>query len=351
MSKPTEKTALVGGAEEKTAQEKFHTAGSILVLIVVAVTKTQLTAFLFSYSHVPTAYSLYSCVVTSLLIVPFFLAGLSPFQYPTMKMARVFTLIVVFTSLDLAFTNIALSEVSTALQQCIASSNAFWCIMIETALTRKWQHPVVYLTVSLVVLGAVLASLGSVTKISAYGVIAAVVAVLASACKYVFTHSAFREFKGEMGALSLLFWVDLLIAPIYLAWTLINGELQTFFEEDLAHDGPLFWQVTGTAALGGVRALTQYLVLNFVTATSLGTANLVQQSLNIFISIPIQHIQVTPYLASGIVVVLIFSGFYTYIKSNKPFLAWIDEKLGWTPDNTGVSAQDQGQRVFGLGAA
>jgi hypothetical protein len=126
---------------------------------------------------------------------------------------------------------------------------------------------------------------------------------------------------------------------------------RTFFEEDLAHDGPLFWQVTGTAALGGVRALTQYLVLNFVTATSLGTANLVQQSLNIFISIPIQHIQVTPYLASGIVVVLIFSGFYTYIKSNKPFLAWIDEKLGWTPDNTGVSAQDQGQRVFGLGAA
>jgi len=334
---PTENTSLVGGKggpeDEKTPAEKMQTAGSIVFLVAVAVLKTQLTAFLFSSSNFPTAYSLWSCVVTDLLLVPFFVTGVTPFCWPTRDMAKVLTLIIIFTASDLAFTNIALANISTALQQCIASTNPFWTLMIETVLYRRCQHPVVYATVILVVIGTVFSTLGSITNLNVFGLISAVVAVLSSACKYVFTHTAFREFKKEMNSFSLLFWVDLLITPIYLVWTLISGELVLLFE-DMFSTQAQFWQSTLTAALGGVRAVSQYFVLALVTATSMSTANMTTQVLNILISIPIQHTNVTPFLVIGICVTICSSVFYAFIKAHKPFLPWFDETLGCAPKPT-----------------
>ena len=72
-------------------------------------------------------------------------------------MAGTLLTIVFFTAFDLAFTNIALARISTALQQCIAATNPFWTIMLETALYQRFQHPVTYLTVALLVVGAGLA--------------------------------------------------------------------------------------------------------------------------------------------------------------------------------------------------
>lgn len=333
-SPSTEKSTLMGKGdrdeEEPSAKQRLQTTASIAALIVIAVTKTQVTAYLFSYSKVPTAYSLWSCIVTCLLLVPCFALKLSPFAWPTAAMTRVLTLIVVFTAVDLGFTNIALANISTALQQCIASTNPFWTLMIETALYRKCQHRLVYATVATIVLGAVLASVGSVTRTSTYGVAAACMAVLSSASKYVFTHSAFKEFKSEMGALSLLFWVDIFMCPIYFVWTILNGELALLFS-DVFTSASTFWLMTATAALGGVRALTQYLVLIFVTATSMSTANVLTQSLNILISIPLQSTALTPHLAFGIGLVIPFSALYALIKAHKPCLPMLDAKLSWAP--------------------
>jgi len=338
VGKPAESTPLVSSSTDgdvKSPEEQMKTFGALVLLVTIAVIKTQLTAYLFSYSHYPTAYSLWSCIVTCVMLVPififqYFVQG-KPMQYPHRAMAPTLFLIVFFTSFDLGFTNIALAELSTALQQCIAATNPFWTILIETALYQKFQHFLIYGAVTMVVVGSVLTSIAPRLRSTTFGVIAAVVAVLCSASKYVFTHSAFKKFKGDLGALQLLFWVDLFMIPIYLIWTMSNGELFDLFNVAFA-EASTFWQMTGTAALGGVRALTQYIVLAFVSATSMSTANIFTQTLNIVISIPIQDTEVTPMLISGISVVIIFSSFYTYMKTVRSFLPWFDETfLGKKP--------------------
>jgi hypothetical protein len=309
-----------------------------VLLVAIAVVKTQLTAQVLrlSTSSYPTAYSLWSCVVVCIMLLPVFALEYiflgKKMQFPTMKMAPTLFLIILFTSLDLGFTNIALAEISTALQQCIAATNPFHTIFIETALYQKWQHVLTYSTVTLLVFGAVLTSMGTIDQMTTFGVISACIAVVSSASKYVFTHSAFRHFKKDLSAMSLLFWVDLLMVPIYLVWTMIptqthpHGELFPMFQDTFSTLGS-FSLFTATAALGGVRALTQYIVLGLVSATSMSTANIFTQALNMIISIPLQGLSINAPLCAGIGTILASSGFYAYIKSNKTFLPWVDEKI------------------------
>lgn len=326
----SEKSPLVvnaDGSNEKSFTERMQVVGAILSLISIAVLKVQLTAFLFSYAHYPTAYSLWSCVVTDVLLVPVFLITPSQWGIPSYAMLPLMTIIITFTSLDLAFTNIALANISTALQQCIAATNPFWTIMMETILYRKCQHPLVYVAIMFLVVGALFASLGSIERMNIWGVVAACIAVLCSASKAVFTHNAFKKFKGEMGPLSLLFWLDLLMIPLFVVWTGISGELVAMYKFVTA-DMSVFLQMTGTAALGGVRALTGMLVLSLVTATSMSTANIFTQILNIIISIPIQGTEVTPALLAGVVIVICASASYTVMKSFKGCLLGVDKACG-----------------------
>merc|ERR1719331_1608292 len=154
---------------------------SLVLLVGIAVLKTQLTAILFSSGSFPTAYSLWSCIVTCLMLVICFLAGLLPFipqtwGYPRLnngKMLLNLFFIVLFTALDLAFTNIALSEISAAIQQCIASTNPFWTLLIETALYMRWQHYTIYLIVIVMVVGAALAAVSDFDSSDAWGITAA----------------------------------------------------------------------------------------------------------------------------------------------------------------------------------
>ena len=300
---------------------------AIAMLVSVGVLKTQLTAFLFHVGHQPpTAYSLYSCAVTCAMLAPVFIVRPQYWAVRRREMALNLSLIVVFTACDLGFTNIALSRLSTALQQCIASTNPFWTILIESVLHRKWQHVLIYCSVCGLVVGAVMASIGSVARLSIFGLCSAVVAVLCSSSKYVFCHKAFRDFKGELGALALLFWVDLLMIPVYILWTALNGSLFTFFSPQNLNALTIV-PLTGTAALGGVRALTQYFVLLVVSATSMSTANIFTQILNIVLSIPLQGTPITPFLGTGIGLVCTFSVLYTFFKSSTTALPWIDERL------------------------
>jgi len=154
----SEATPLVTGKDEdeKTPREKMITAGSIVLLVGTAVVKTQLTAYLFSYSNTPTAYSLYSCIVTCVILAPVFIIWPQTWAVPTAAMTNVMTLIVFFTAGDMGLTNIALSELTTALQTSIASTNPFWAMWIESVLYRRFQHILVIVCVSMLVVGAVL---------------------------------------------------------------------------------------------------------------------------------------------------------------------------------------------------
>ena len=102
----------------------------------------------------------------------------------------------------------------------------------------------------------------------------------------------------------------------------VDGSLVGYFGS-IGSSGD-FWLMTGTAGLGGIRALTQYVVLLFVTATSMSTANIFTQILNIVISIPIQHTVVTAPLGAGIGLVVVFSALYTFLKNSKAALPWVD---------------------------
>jgi hypothetical protein len=115
---------------------------------------------------------------------------------------------------------------------------------------------------------------------------------------------------------------------------LVSRVLRSLLFEDMFSTQAQFWQSTLTAALGGVRAVSQYFVLALVTATSMSTANMTTQVLNILISIPIQHTNVTPFLVIGICVTICSSVFYAFIKAHKPFLPWFDETLGCAPKPT-----------------
>jgi hypothetical protein len=335
--KPTEATPLVAGDEdlspEEAAKKRLYTTLSIVFMISVAVTKTQLTAFLFSSSSYPTAYSLYSCIVTCVMIIPFFV--FNPAKYwrlPTKQMlSGEMSMIILFTTLDLGMTNVALSQIPTALQACIAATNPFWTVWIESLVYKRMAHWLVYVIVSCITCGAVFVSLGAVDRATVVGVSAAIIGVLCSANKTIFVHKAFKVYQKDLGPLALLFWIDTFMVPIFFVWLGIayaagNHEIVDMSEETFTSTS-VFWQMTGTAALGGVRALSQYILLVFISATSMSVTNVFTQVLNILVAIPIQHTTVTPFLGAGVSIVCTFAPSYAFIKMNKGVLKSVDDAL------------------------
>ena len=247
---------------------------------------------------------------------------------------------------------------------------SLWTILLETFLYRKYAHIVTYVTVVLIIIGAILAAQAPSHRDgnATLGLASACIAVLCSASKAVFTHSAFKKFKSQMGAMPLLFWVDIFMLPFYIVATLIlqsegRPELVTFFGTRThsrihAHNtqthhqhhlrahthnalslsflaravecfqsAGLFWAMTFTAALGGARALAGFFVLSFVTATSTSTANILAQILNILVSIPLQHLVMPASMVVGVTTVIASVAFYAFIKAYKPFLPEVDAKL------------------------
>merc|ERR1719231_1348276 len=115
----------------------------------------------------------------------------------------------------------------------------------------------------------------------------------------------------------MLFWIDALMIPIFIVWTLANGELMLLFPAMFSSEA-VFWSMTGTAALGGVRALSQYAVLMFVSAASMSTSNVFAQVLNILVSLTYTQSGETTLTAgtiAGVALVIVFSGVYAVLKS------------------------------------
>ena len=137
-------------------------------------------------------------------------------------------------------------------------------------------------------------------------------------------------------------------------WSGANGELYEMFA--YMSRSPQEWGAfTGTAMLGGVRALTQYVVLIFVSATSMSTANTFTQNLNIIISIfsqrgTMHEVAVTPTLVAGVSLVCVFSVAYTLLKADRRLLAWVDENMPLCSEGVLCArAGDAAFRVMGGG--
>ena len=91
--RPRPHTSCPGAlTDEDSPSYKAKVGISLFSLVAIAVLKTQLTAYLFSSGPYPTAYSLWSCVVTCVMLLPFFFIPCcfpdkfpQQWGYPTLK--------------------------------------------------------------------------------------------------------------------------------------------------------------------------------------------------------------------------------------------------------------------------
>jgi len=139
--------------------------------------------------------------------------------------------------------------------------------------------------------GALLSSISVADDLPPWGLLAALTAAMASACKSVLAHAAYHRARLEpnrhLGPLALLFWVHLCLVPPYAFASILDGELITItlnastlnastLNASTAHAFTAnattvnatttaaattavasFFQLTATASLGGLRAMCQ----------------------------------------------------------------------------------------------
>ena len=122
----------------------IRTASAISLLMVVAASKTLMTKLIFTQAAVPVAFGLLSCVTTLLLLTLVFAVRPHLFQLLRPHMVRRLAVVCVMVAIELGFTNIAISILPLALQQCIAATTPAATVTIESVHDRRLQHPAVY---------------------------------------------------------------------------------------------------------------------------------------------------------------------------------------------------------------
>jgi len=318
--KVSESTALKGEAEDSTPGwiVKFGAPMALTFYITVAVVKTMLTKALFEGGAAfPVGFSAISAVATCITLVPVFIADRSQWAVPKRDYMPGFILVCTLVALDLALTNIAVSLLAVAIQQCIVATNPAFTVSIESIVRRKLAHPMIYLVIVFLCTGPVVAQIGAPAEdVSVVGIIIQLAGVTCSACKYVFAHSVMQKCKKDLGTFAFLFWIDTLILVILVPWSLINGELIAILSDP---ETPVDWlNLIFTAVLGGVRFFSQLLVLKVSTATTLSCANLAFQAINIYLSLALfGKPTLTVGLVCGSLITLGSAGIYTYFKISK----------------------------------
>jgi len=293
-----------------------HLVFAFCFLIFVAVTKTLLTKTVFVHVPTPVAFSVFSCVVAAVCMVPIFVYKPFLFARVNLKMLPTFGVVCMAIAIDLACTNVAISLLSVPLQQTIKSTSPAATILLESAMTRRCRHPLLYLVVVLMCVGPIVTSAGSTSFDSTpLGAAMMVTAVFAGAVKYVLAHATIKAYKTTMGTLAFTFWVEIFVALILLPWAVLNGEAGVLlFEERSAGDWML---LVFTAAYGGVRIYSQFALLEFTSATTLSISNVAIQAFTVFMGVALFHTIVTTYLTIGVTFTCVVSACYTYISHNR----------------------------------
>ena len=336
---------LVGGAGVVGFRAWGPTACSIGLLMSVAATKTILTKLIFQQVSIPVAFSLLSCVMTILLLLPVFAVQPHLFQWVRPHMVKQLSVVCVMVAVDLGFTNIAISMLPLALQQCIAATTPAATVSIESVYERRLQHPAIYGVIVALCAGAVVAELGAFSGPESArdlsGEIMMLMAVFAAACKYVFAKATVEQYRDELGPLAFLFWVEVIILLILLPWALANGEIARLFA--YADSVSIWVPLCCCSALGGVRFFAELLILRSASATSLSTANLATHATVMFLSIPLFGTTVTPFLIIGCTLTLSASAVYTYLKLSGMLVRKEQQPL-LTPEERADADADDAER-------
>lgn len=142
--------------------ENRAAAFALAFLVFVAVSKTLLTKLVFNKINTPVAFSVISCLATNICLVPIILLSKNArFSLIARERLPLFAGICAAIAVDLGCTNVGISLLSVALQQCIKATSPAATLAVEAFWNRKCEHPVMILTVILLCCGPVLASLGS----------------------------------------------------------------------------------------------------------------------------------------------------------------------------------------------
>ena len=309
---PPYRPVAPSSTEPHTSQVVF----AFCFLTFVAVTKTLLTKTVFVHVPTPVAFSVFSCFVTATCLLPVFMCKPSLFAFLDRKMLVGFMGVCVSIAIDLGATNVAISLLSVALQQCIKATSPAATILVESVLYRRCRHPLLYVIVALLCVGPILTRLGSSDFDSTpLGVAMMTAAVVAGAFKYVLAHAMIKEYKASLGTLAFTFWIEVFAGLLLLPWACFNGEAERLM---FGTSSPSDWALLSfTAAYGGVRIYSQFALLEFTSATTLAISNIVIQAVTIVLGIFIFATEVTTYLEAGVALTLAMSAVYTWVSVSK----------------------------------
>ena len=317
-SKKGQADALVDDEDEPMdRRQQIRLAIALTFLILIAVLKTLLTKLVFiKLPGIPVAFSALSCVATMIWLLPIF--ACRPDTWHMLKMEMVPSLSIVWLSagVDLGCMNTAFAELSVAMAQTLRAASPVVTIIVETAYTRVLYHPAIYMSLVVLVMGTIISKAGSSAyDANWYGITMMLIGLCASSAKYVFSKASLDKYKTSLGPFSFLFWMEVGILCLLIPWCLLNGELaQLMRTPDSAGAWVLIWC---SAALGGVRALSQIFVLGYASATTLSASNLGIQALTILISFPVFHTEPTSLLLTGVAVTTLGSAAYAVCKTLK----------------------------------
>jgi len=291
---------------------------TIAFLVVVSSGKALLTkSMLDDVPGIPVGFSAISCTVTVLWLLPVF--AIWPASFSTLHKGMIPALLVacLLVAIDVTCTNISIALLSVPLQQCMSAMTPTITLIIESIYQCQPKAPTVYLLVLVLTGGTAALLLGTFAQEeapldqTAVGVIAMLVGLLATSTKYVALHAIIRNYRDELGSLSFLFWTEIFTMVFVVPWSIADGELGTLVA---TKDIKLQVGLYVTAGLGGVRFLSQVIVLRLFSPTTLSVANVGAHLLAAALSLVVfKSLTWNPLVITGLTVVALSLGFYCYL--------------------------------------
>jgi hypothetical protein len=164
----------------------------------------------------------------------------------------------------------------------LAALNPIFTIFLESILGCQFKHPLVYVTVALLTVGAALVAYGQMSTQSRYmdssieieGVLFMLAAVMSSSLKYVLLRRLSVRTKHKIGTVSFVFWVDMMAFSFLAILALVTKEFDTLVSSIVDSAKPLQLSIVIfiSASFGGLRFFTEVYALRFVAAIDLSAA-------------------------------------------------------------------------------
>ena len=311
---------------------------SFCLLTFVAVTKTLLTKLVLNHVATPVIFSTLSCITTAICIVPLFCKV--KFQRLDKTNGNKVFVASFMIMLDLAFTNIALTNISIPMQQCIRAFSPAITILLESAFHCKCYHPLLYLIVVIVCIGPILMiQLDNDSENNNLGILFMILAVVSGAFKAVFAHEIISNAKKTMGIIQFTFWIEVICGGLLFPWCFSGDELPLFLSTSSFQK----WMFLLVALYGGVRIMSQFYFLKQTSPTSLALSSVCIQIFTTILGTALFNVVLSPIGILGVVIALLFSSIYAYVKYSKclDICGYPKKYILFSPESINIEEQTQ----------